>query len=64
MLVIKEALVEDSGIFACRATNAAGVAECAAELIVSGKLVLAVTIVTNVIVIPLTAKLTLCTFRS
>jgi hypothetical protein len=58
MLVIKEALMEDSGIFACRATNAAGIAECAAELIVSGKLFLAVTIVTNVTVILLTVNLT------
>ena len=36
LLVIKEVLTEDSGIFTCRATNAAGVAECAAELIVGG----------------------------
>jgi hypothetical protein len=36
MLVIKEVLTEDSGIFTCRASNAAGVAECAAELLVLG----------------------------
>ncbi|ELT91006.1 hypothetical protein CAPTEDRAFT_69048, partial [Capitella teleta] len=32
VLVIKEVFPEDSGIFTCRATNPAGVAECSAEL--------------------------------
>ena len=37
VLVIKEVFPEDSGIFTCRATNPAGVAECSAELFVEGR---------------------------
>lgn len=37
VLLIKEVFPEDSGIFTCRATNPAGVAECSAELFVEGK---------------------------
>jgi len=36
VLAIREVLIEDSGIFTCRATNPAGVAECSAELFVEG----------------------------
>jgi len=36
ILAIREVLIEDSGIFTCRATNPAGVAECSAELFVEG----------------------------
>jgi len=39
ILAIREVLIEDSGIFTCRATNPAGVAECSAELFVEGDLV-------------------------
>ena len=37
ILFIREVLPEDSGVFTCRLTNAAGVAECSAQLIVEGK---------------------------
>jgi len=36
VLAIREVLIEDSGIFTCRAANPAGVAECSAELFVEG----------------------------
>ena len=36
VLYIKEVYPEDSGIFTCRSTNPAGVAECSAELLVEG----------------------------
>ena len=37
ILFIREVLPEDAGVFTCRLTNAAGVAECSAELFVEGK---------------------------
>jgi hypothetical protein len=37
ILFIREVQPEDSGIFTCRLTNAAGVAECSAELFVEGE---------------------------
>jgi Immunoglobulin I-set domain len=36
VLTIREVLLDDAGIFTCRATNPAGVAECSAELFVEG----------------------------
>jgi len=36
ILAIREVLIEDSGIFTCRATNLAGISECSAELFVEG----------------------------
>ena len=37
ILFVKEVFPEDSGLFTCRATNQAGVAECSAELFVEGE---------------------------
>ena len=36
VLAIREVLIEDSGIFTCRASNPSGAAECSAELFVEG----------------------------
>jgi len=46
ILAIREVLIEDSGIFTCRATNPAGVAECSAELFVEGLRINSVSITT------------------
>jgi len=45
VLAIREVLTEDTGIFTCRATNPAGVAECSAELFVEGVCILRQTVV-------------------
>ena len=37
VLLIPKVMMADAGIFTCRASNPAGVAECSAELCVEGK---------------------------